>query len=177
MIQSSRSTRFLLAALLTALSLPSAASAETTLTATGFKTMTITDWGFSGAASGTSNVGGGAGSTAKLNDVSVSRLADSNSPEFFRTFATGRPIDTVAITVKKGTGKTALPYMRYCFNDVRVSAFDYRPLPGDQVKEELRFNFSRTTVTFTPTPVTGTITLPIKFGWDLKTNSTATTTC
>jgi type VI protein secretion system component Hcp len=109
-------------------------------------------WGASN--SGTASGGGGAGSgRVNIQDISITRLTDTQSPQIFRTLAIGQHLPFVEIE----TGTT-----KFRFEDVIVSSYSTGGAIDNKSPrtDNVTFNFGKVTYT-----VNGTSTC-----FDLRTN-------
>ena len=174
----SRSVQFrsmVVVAAIASLAVPAAAQADATfeVSAENMKSMPLTAWGFKVARTGTTNVGGGAGSSLKFDDVWFTKLVDENSPKLFKLTALGTHALNASITVTKAGKQT----MKYCFRDVLFTSIDDSGAGAATPTETVKFNSATVTLSYTPYSTLGYALSPIKFGWNAAASLTGDYTC
>lgn len=135
------------------------------------KEIEVIGWTFAGAQTGTSAVGGGAGAgKVEIQDIEIKKRVDRASPVLYKLCASGLPLKTADLTVRKAGG-TALEYMKIHLQDLIITSFKVSPeVQDDQIIETIRINFARWGVTYTPQVAAGTGDAKVAHGWDMKKN-------
>jgi type VI secretion system secreted protein Hcp len=116
-------------------------------------------------------VGGGAGAgKVTMNDFTFVMKLSKASPRLFLACAQGEHIKSAWLTAHRpAAGKASDYFLKWSFADLLVSAYQTGAsgeLPTDQVS----FNFSKIEVEYKPQKPEGSFDVPIKAGWDAKTN-------
>ena len=129
-------------------------------------------WG--AAQTGTSAVGGGAGSgKVSLQDLHVTKKVDASSPLLFLNCSNGSHIKEANLVVRKAGGDQ-LEYLKIKLTDVLVSS--YQPSGhaggGDDIPTEaVSLNFAKIEMNYQPQGADGkALGGPILAGWDVKAN-------
>ena len=135
------------------------------------KEIEVLGWTFMGAQTGTSSVGGGAGAgKVEIQDIEIKKRVDRSSPVLYKLCASGLPLKTADLTVRKAGG-TALEYMKIHLEDMIITSFKVSPeVTDDQIIETIRINFAKWGVTYTPQVAGGGGGATVSGGWDMKKN-------
>ena len=135
------------------------------------KEIEVLGWTFAGAQTGTSSVGGGAGAgKVEIKDIEIKKRVDRASPVLYKLCASGLPLKTADLTVRKAGGK-ALEYMKIHLEDMIITSFTVSPeTQDDQIIETIRINFAKWGVTYTPQVAGGGGDAKVSGGWDMKKN-------
>lgn len=155
----------------TALTIPSAAAADATLTITmkqGAKadSMPIEAWEFGGHLLKTGQVDNRDEYRPVLNEVKVTKALDPNTPKLFELFVTRAAAPSASLAVTRTFGRTAKTYMKYCFGDVSISSIDDRSAGSRDPVETIGFNYGWVTLSYTPLTSSGSSLTPFRFGWN-----------
>jgi type VI secretion system secreted protein Hcp len=128
-------------------------------------------WGMS--QSGTMHIakGGGAGKV-NVDNVHLSKLVDSASPNLIFACCSGKHIPTAVITCRKAGGDAPVEYLKLEMSDVLISSVSVNGSQmDDRVTEGVVLNFGSFKVTFTPQENDGTPMPAIgPMGWDMQKN-------
>jgi type VI secretion system secreted protein Hcp len=123
---------------------------------------------------GTSAVGGGAGSgKVSLQDLHITKKVDGASPLLFLNCANGTHIKEANLVVRKAGGDQ-LEYLKIKLTDILVSS--YQPSGhsggGDDIPTEaVSLNFAKIEMNYQPQGADGkALGGPILAGWDVKAN-------
>jgi type VI secretion system Hcp family effector len=107
--------------------------------------------------------GGGAGKT-EFDDVHFRKMVDASSTRLLMACALGEHVPMATITVY--SPGTTTPFLVYELEDIQVTSFNNSPQGNSSVPlEEVSFNYSKITVTFTPPGGS-----PVSFCFDRKQN-------
>ena len=102
-----------------------------------FASSPILAWSWGASNSGTSHTGGGGGSgMANIQDVSLTRFTDAQSPLFFQAVATGATIASVVLT----TGPVTMT-----LENVLVTSFSTGGSGEKSMTENITLNFAKVT--------------------------------
>ena len=121
-------------------------------------------------ASGAGGGGGGAGKVV-MQDFHFAMLVSKASPRLFLACAKGEHFKTAVLTVRRA-GVSLTELLKWHITDVLISAFQTAGdaaasvLPTDHVS----LGFGKIEVEYTPVKPDGKPGVPVKAGWDVKTN-------
>src|SRR3954468_4436586 len=121
---------------------------------------------------GTSGHGSGAGAgKVAMQDFHLSKKVDKSSPKIMLACASGDPIKTAVVTVRKA-GKDQQPFLKFTLSDVLISGYSIDGASaGDHVPmEQVSLNFSRIEKEHKEQKADGTLGGTVKVGWDVKLN-------
>ncbi len=130
------------------------AAENITLNAANIGVSPVSAWSWGASNSGSTQIGGGGGAgKANFQDLSVTRVTDSQSPNFLKAVATGTFLPTV--TLQDGAAMITL-------TNVLVSSYSVGDTSDKKtaLTENLSFNFQKFTY-----QVNG-----VSFGWDIAGN-------
>jgi type VI secretion system secreted protein Hcp len=123
---------------------------------------------------GSATGGAGAGKI-KFNEFTIKKTADSASPLFFKSAATGAHYKIVTLEMRKAGGdpqSSGKPFLRYIFGTVFTTKIDWSG-PGDEGPEEqITFVYGTLGVQYMPQKSDGTAGTPITNCWDAISNIT-----
>lgn len=108
-----------------------------------FSPFEVLAWSWGASNSGTTHMGGGGGAgKANVQDLSLTKYVDTNSPRLFAAVATGRHFDRVTLTwISKGA-----PTMTMLLEEVLVTSMSTGGSAGEQAPtENITFNFAKIT--------------------------------
>jgi type VI secretion system secreted protein Hcp len=106
---------------------------------------------------------------AKFSEMSVVKNVDRASPVLFQGSAAGTHYHDVILYLNKG-GASQLDYLQITLTNVLVSGYSVSG-SGELPKESVTFNFQAIEMSYVPQKPDGAVDIPIKAGWDLKTNT------
>jgi type VI secretion system secreted protein Hcp len=117
--------------------------------------------------------GGGAGRAA-FKDFQFVMRVNKASPQLFLASASGQHLKMAVLTARRAGGAGA-EFLTFKFTDLLVSSYQTegsaeQPFLVDQVA----FNFGRIDVEYRPQKPDGTLDVPIKASWDVKSNRPGT---
>lgn len=131
-------------------------------------------WSWGAVNSGTTHLGGGAGSgRVSFDDLTFVKYLDQTTPELIRRVATGQSFPRVDFVVTEPTGKTPLEVLRIELEDVLVTQVEQGGREGQvgQLTESITLNFARFTVTQRTFDDVGTKTGESSFSFDIPQNT------
>jgi type VI secretion system secreted protein Hcp len=133
----------------------------------------VLSWKWAAKQTGTSGVGGGGGTgKVEIQDLIIQKRVDRASPTLYKLCCSGQHIPAADLTVRKAGGE-ALEYLKIRLEELLITSYDVSGEPKDDVIiEEIRINFSRAGLTYTPQDAKGVGGAAIVGGWDLKKNKT-----
>ena len=102
-------------------------------------------------------------------DLIITKTVDRSSPALMLAAASGRPITSALLEVRKaGAMPPAPPYLAYCFQNVVVTSDQVDNGPGDALpKETVTLSYQAVIQSYRPTNFDGTMASPIVAGWSL----------
>jgi len=120
-----------------------------------FGSSPVVAWSWGASNSGSAHVGGGAGAgKANVQDLSITRYADGQTPLFFLKVATGQHLDTVVLVDGSTTiTLTEVLVTSYSTGDSNSTA----PGPQTPRTENISFNFAK--ITYTVNGITTTFNI------------------
>jgi len=129
-------------------------------------------WGVThaGGGAGPGGGGGGAGKAAFQDFHFLSKISKA-SPALFLSCATGTHHKSAALSGVRTAGKGASKeFLQYKLSDVTVTSDQHAGNEGEAPVEKFSLNYSKIEVTYTPQSPTGAAGVPIRAGFDVKTN-------
>ena len=112
-------------------------------------------WGAANSSSAQAGGGGGAGK-AKIEDLTITKIMDSSSPQLLGALATGKRFKSVVLSVRN-QGPRPVDYFTLTLNDVFIDAYSTGASTADnRVTENFTFNFSSFAFSFLPLKADGT---------------------
>jgi type VI secretion system secreted protein Hcp len=127
-------------------------------------------WGVSN--SGTSHVGGGAGSgKASFQDLSLVAMTQKSSIALLESVSSGKHISSGTLTLRKA-GSQPLEFLKIKLTDILVSSFSLGGATGGESTptDAFTLNFSKVDVDYTEQKADGSGTPGGSFGWDVGGN-------
>jgi type VI secretion system secreted protein Hcp len=120
---------------------------------------------------GTSAMGGGTGGAGKVSvqDISITKAVDAATPVLLLHVCSGKPIKEGLITVRK-SGETPLEYLKIKLSDIIVSSVQNAGHGSTKLSENVKLNFAKFSVTYTPQKADGSGGASVVMGWDIKQN-------
>ena len=138
------------------------------------KELQIESWSFGASNSGSSGIGGGAGTgKVSLQDFHFVVQNGKASPNLFLACASGKHIDEAKLTCRKSTGDGGqMPYLIVTFNDIVISSFQTGGSNGSGVlpMEQISFNFTKIKMEIKVQDSKGNLANGPMGGWDTKKN-------
>ena len=126
-------------------------------------------WGATNSATIQIGAGGGAGK-AKINDLTITKIMDSSSPQLLSALATGKHLKSVVLTVRN-QGPRPVDYFTLTLNDVLVSSYSTGTSNQDnRVTENFTFNFASFAFSFLPLKADGTPKQAVVTKFDILAN-------
>jgi type VI secretion system secreted protein Hcp len=131
----------------------------------------VQSWNWGETQSGTHASGGGGGAgKVSIQDFNFTMKVSKASPKLMLASATGQHIGKVVLTCRKAGGGQQ-EYMIVTLTDVLVSSYQTGGSNGDIVPtDQISLNFARIEWEYRPQTEKGTVSNPIKVGYDLKLN-------
>ena len=123
-------------------------------------------WGVTNAGTRSGGGGGGAGK-ASFHDLSFTHKIDKASPVLMKGCATGQHLKEATITRRKA-GKGQQEYLTFSLSDVLVSGYQTGASEAEVPLDSISLNFSKIEMTYREQTAKGSV--PIRVGWDRKTN-------
>jgi type VI secretion system secreted protein Hcp len=126
---------------------------------------------------GASAKGGGSGAgKVDLGDFLFTKLVDKASPRLFQSCASGTPISSAVLTVRKAGGSQQ-EYLVYTLTDAVVSSYEHGA-SGEAAEEtvpteKFALNFSTIKVEYKEQKADGTLSGTTTGSWNLKTGNTS----
>jgi type VI secretion system secreted protein Hcp len=125
-------------------------------------------WGMSQ----TTTTGGTGAGKVSFQDLHFTKRLDKATPKLMLACAGGQHLPTVTFVFRKAGGDDKTIFLKITLQDVLVSSYQTGGSSGDELAmETVSFNFSKVIFEYTPPPVTGGVSTPVRFGWDLATNT------
>lgn len=127
-------------------------------------------WGASNAGSFATGGGGGAGKVA-MQDFHFVMKINKASPKLMLACANGEHIKKAVLVCRKA-GKEQQEYLKVTFGDILVSSYQTGGSGGGDVfpTEQISLNFAKVEFEYKEQKPDGTLSGPIKAGYDLKSN-------
>jgi type VI secretion system secreted protein Hcp len=132
--------------------------------------------GYSINATNSGSTGGGVGGgspRATLSSMSVKKVVDSASPNFFGGVLTGKHYATAMIDVRK-TGERPQKYVLWEFTDALLTSY-ITSASTDVITENLSIDFKKVTYSYWPQQPDGSLGTPVVFSYDRATNTSTLT--
>jgi len=128
-------------------------------------------WKWAAKQTGTSGVGGGSGTgKVELQDIIIKKRVDKSSPTLFKYCCTGKHIPAADLTIRKAGGE-ALEYLKIRLEKLIITSYEVSGEPQDDVIiEEIRINYTRSGMSYSPQDEKGIGGAPVSGGYDLKEN-------
>jgi type VI secretion system secreted protein Hcp len=135
----------------------------------------ILSWTWGAAQSGTSHMGGGAGSgKVEIKDLEIVKYTDRSSPVLFFLCSCGEHIPSAVLTVRKSGGKKPLEYIKITLEKVFVTSIAVSGASNmDRISETVSLNFSKVKIEYVPQKEDGSGGPSITKGWDISANKEA----
>jgi len=109
------------------------------------------------------------GNAVNLQDLSVSKKVDVASPALFQRLVQGTTIPSAELIARKA-GESQLVFLRYCFQDVRVTSISHSGSGGeDSSQENVTFGYAAVSQQYTPQDAKGGGLPSVFAGWNSTT--------
>ena len=135
----------------------------------------VLSWSWDVSQKGTAGSGSGltAGSV-EHRDIIIRKLVDKASPNLYSHCCTGEHIASADLIVRKAAGKSgALEYVVIHLEKVIITGYSLGGQPqADQIEEEVKINYAKVQITYTPQDDEGQGMPPLIAGWNLQENTT-----
>ncbi len=131
----------------------------------------VISWRWGATNTGTMHIArrGGAG-TSEFEDLTVTKRTDKATPALWEHLATGRTISSGELIMRKGDGDP-VEFLRISIEQVLVTGIGATGAEGGpHASEEVRLNFARWTLVYTPQEPDGTPGPEEEFGFDIARN-------
>ncbi len=116
---------------------------------------------------------GGAGAgKVQMQDFHFAMKVNKASPKLMLACATGRHIKSATL-VARMAGKAQLEFLQYSFTDLLVTSYQTGGHADDLPIDEVSFSFGKIEVEYRPQKVDGTLSAPVRAGWDVRQNKPA----
>jgi type VI secretion system secreted protein Hcp len=110
-------------------------------------------------------------------DLAIAKSVDAASPQLLLRAASGDPIATAKLTVRKA-GPSPAPYLTLCLTDARVTSLSTAGSSGgDRPTESVTFSYSTIVESYRRQNADGSLAPPIVGGWNLIRNLQYGTSC
>lgn len=132
---------------------------------------------FSFGASNPATISGGTrGAAAGRGTVSpftIMKTTDASSPTLFQACMAGSHFPKATVTLNKSGGDASLPYLKYEFEEVYISAVQWSGSSGgdDRPMENLSIDFGSVKVTYSEQTETGSAGSQIIGKWNVRTQT------
>ena len=136
------------------------------------KEIDVLAWSWGVSQSGTSHMGGGAGSgKVNVQDLSFTKYVDKSSPDLMLGACNGKHYDNALLTVRKA-GEKPVEYLKITMTEVLVTSVSTGGSGGeDRLTENVTLNFASVKVDYVEqTPKGGTGDKP-SMNWNIAENS------
>jgi type VI secretion system secreted protein Hcp len=132
----------------------------------------VLSWTWGASQSGTSHLGGGAGSgKVQINDLEIVKYTDRASPVLFFLCCRGEHIPSAVLTVRKSGGAKPLEYVKITLDKVFVTSCAVGGASDqDRITEKVKLNFSKVKVEYVPQKEDGSGGPSVTKGWDISAN-------
>ena len=126
---------------------PAAPKIRMTIDAPGFAPFEVLAWSWGVSNSGTTHVGGGAGAgKANVQDVSLTKYLDENSPRLLKALVTGQHLAGATLT---WIGAKGAPAVTLDIDEVLITSISTGGSGGEaRLTENLSLNFARFTYSY-----------------------------
>lgn len=135
----------------------------------------VLSWSWDVSQKGTAGSGSGltAGSV-EHRDLVIRKLVDKASPNLYSHCCTGEHIPSADLIIRKAGGKSgALEYVVIHLEKLIITGYSLGGQPqADQIEEEVKINYAKVKITYTPQDDAGQGMPPVIAGWDLQENAT-----
>ena len=110
------------------------------------------------------------GNKVNLSDLNVSKNVDVASPALFQRLVQGTPIPSVEL-IGRMAGESQLVFLRYCFQDARVTSIQHAGSGGggDSPTENVSFGYGAVSLQYTPQDAKGGGLPSVFAGWNATT--------
>jgi type VI secretion system secreted protein Hcp len=128
-------------------------------------------WGETAPVSSEPGGGGGAGKVT-IEDLNFTSRVSKASPPLMLACASGKHIKSALLTARRG-GKAQTEFLIIKLRDVLVSSYQTAAGGGGDdsgLLDSISLNFSHIEVEYRETKPDGSLSTPVKFGWDVKRN-------
>jgi len=130
----------------------------------------IESWAWGESQSGRSVAGGAGSGKVDMNDFSFVMKLSKASPKLFLACAQGEHIKSAWLTARRAGGKQTDYFLKWSFSDLLISSYQTGASEGAGPTDQVSFNFSKIEVEYKEQKPDGSLSPPIKAGWDLKMN-------
>jgi len=126
-------------------------------------------WGETNQSSGAGG-GGGAGKVS-MQDLHFTTRVNKASPLLFLSCASGKHLKEATLTARKA-GKGQQEFLIFKFTDVMISSYQVggSGAEADTPTEQISFNFAQVDYQYRTQNPDGSLSAPIRAGWDVKRN-------
>jgi len=132
----------------------------------------ILSWSWGLSQTGTIGTSGAGAGKVSMQDFHFTKYIDKSSPQLMLKTSSGEPIPTLVLTIFRSQGDSSVPYLKIQLHDVLVSSLVLGGSDNeDRFQEQVSFNFSKIEFEYYPPTSDGNVPTPIKYGWDLATNT------
>ena len=131
----------------------------------------VLSWSWGETNSGAHGFGGGGGAgKVSMQDFNFVMTFNKASPKLFLNCALGTHIPDAALTCRKAGGGQE-EYLIIKFTDLLVSSYQTGGSSGDVIPvDQISLNYSKIEFEYKPQTEKGTVSSPVKAGYDLKAN-------
>lgn len=127
-------------------------------------------WGETQSGTHSSGSGGGAGKVA-MQDFHFVTKYNKSSPKIMQACASGEHIKSAVLTCRKAGGEQE-EYLKVTLSDLLVSSYQTGGSSGGEIvpTDQFSLNFSKVEFEYREQTAKGTVSGPIKAGWNVKEN-------
>jgi type VI secretion system secreted protein Hcp len=138
------------------------------------KEIDVLSWSFGATQSGSSHVGGGAGSgKVNVQDIHITKYLDAASSTLFRFCCNGKHIAKGTLTVRKA-GEKPVNYLTIDFDEIIITSITGGGSGGeDRLTENISLNFAKFKFEYFTQEDTGTKGKSAPLTWDIAANKAA----
>jgi len=132
----------------------------------------LESWSFGESQGGSHSAGGGGGAgKVQMQDFHFVMKVNKASPKLFLACATGEHLKKAVLVARKAGGEQH-EFLTWTFSDLLVSSYNTGGAGGSDVipMDQISFNFSKVEVEYKEQKADGSLSGPIKAGYDLKAN-------
>jgi len=132
----------------------------------------LLSWSWGASQTGTHGTGGGGGAgKVSMQDFHFVMKVNKATPKLILACASGEHIPDATLTCQKA-GKEQQAYLVYKFYDLLVSSYQTGgSTHGDEIpSEQVSLNYTKMEVEYKEQKPDGSLSGPVKAGWDLKKN-------
>jgi type VI secretion system secreted protein Hcp len=133
----------------------------------------LISWSWGESQTGTMSAGGGGGAgKVAMQDFHFVMKVNKATPVLILKCASGEHITKATLTCRKA-GTEQQEFLKYFFHDFIVSSYQTGgSSQGDEIPtEQVSLNYSKMEIEYKEQKADGTLSGPIKAGWDLKKNA------